>query len=701
MLPHRVGRRTVITLRGVQRIRSSDGAAADSSGLAAYDADVDAPDVDDADLIRLLVDIARTREFDRLAVKAARTGRLKGYYPCAGQESIVALAHALDEDDWVFPAYREQGLRLARGVGVAPEIAMFAGANAPWNPVEHRMMPANTAIGSHLPHAVGFARAQQLRGTDVVTVAVFGDGAVAEGDFHAAANLAGLWQPPVVLFCQNNQYAMSTPSTRQSGATSIAARGAGYGLHTVVVDGMDPLAVLAASREALRRARSGEGATLIESVCYRFGGHSAHEVRRRYRSRAEEARWRGRDPLPFMQDLVDRRGLGERASPKVEDALTLVREEFAAALESPVASTPSREKAEAWVGGWRESPAAAAHEGLDVSSYEGPGAAAAASAFALGELMARDERVVVIGEDVGDGGMLGADEGLAARFGDRVMDAPLNECGIVGAAIGMALAGMLPVAEIAFAGFALTAFDQLAFHAARYRWRSGGALSVPLVVRMPAGGGHGGYEGHNESIEGLLTHVPGLVVLAPATVRDTVAALITGVHSDAPVVILDSTRVWADAHAAMPAQRIDAWPIGRAIVEAAAAADVTIVTYGSALPVVREAMTVLARRSVVAELIDLRSLAPWDQEAVIASVRATSRLVVVHDSPRTGGLGGEVVASVIEAGVSLGAVPKRVAQADLPYGPTAWESLTALTSQQIVDAVLTMLDPEGATPVPR
>jgi len=673
----------------VLRILATDGSFVDDGAELWSDANVG----DDL-LIGLIIDAERTREFDRLALRAARHGLLKGYYPCAGQESIVALAHALAPQDWVFPAYREQGLRLSRGVGVAAELRMFAGANAAWDPLAHRMMPANTAIGSHLPHAVGFARGQSLLGTDVVTVAVFGDGAASEGDFHAAANVAGVWNAPAVLFCQNNQYAQSTRASAQTAGAGVAARGVGYGLRSVLVDGMDPLAVLRASREALDVARRGDGTTLIESVSYRFGGHSALDVRRRYRSRAEESEWRLRDPLLRLHALADKRGIAASVATQLTPAIEGLHQEFDEAMDAlAFLTSPTAEAARSWV-----SPAAP-HVPLQPTSvviegHEGAGELASANAAALAQIMAADERVVLIGEDVRDGGVLGATEGLAERFGDRVMDTPLNEVGIVGAAIGMALAGLHPVADIAFAGFTLTAFDQLAFHASRYRWRSGGTLSVPLVVRMPCGGGHGGYEGHNESVEALFAHTPGLVVVAPSSTDDTVGALLTSVAGEQPTVLLESTRTYLAPSTSSVRREIEPLPLGQARVTHIGCGDagITVVTYGPAASLVETAAVVLEARGVCLEVVELRSVTPWDAVAVMNSLESTGRLLVVHDSPKTVGFGAEIVATVMESGVTLLAPPQRLAQPDLPYGPALWESLTALTSDDVVAAVTALIE---------
>lgn len=646
------------------------------------------PDLDDRGLSDLFHDLYRARAFDRLMLRAARRGRIKGYYPSAGQEGLAAVAGALGPDDMVFPAYREQPLRLAMGITVAEEVAMWAGAaRAPWNPRVRRCMPANTAIGSHLPHAVGWARAQQMLGGSGLAVAVFGDGATSEGDFHAALNFAGVWQAPVVFVCQNNQYAQTMAWSQQSAGDSIAAKAQGYGVAGVSVDGMDALAVRHAFEAAAQTAGTGGGATLLELTMYRFSGHSSFEVAPTYRTRAEEALWRERDPVVRLREQVAARGLDAAAlAAQAEEGLV---DEIDAALEALAQHTvPDAAELMAWVDGPPSHAVATSR-----SAFADPTIVAASNA-ALTDAMQDDPSVVVMGEDIAiDGGIWGVTAGLTQTFGaQRVIDTPLNEQGLVGAAIGMALAGLRPVVEIQFGGFLLTAFDQVAFHAARYGWRTQGVFTVPLVIRMPAGGGHGGYEGHNDSFEALLAHTPGLSVSAPSNPADAYAVLRRAIASDHPHVVLEPTSAYLttlwptdvegrdlaepDAHGRASA-RATTWLRGGAC---------TLVTYGSATAVAAAAAELLSDEGIDVDLIDLVDVVPWDKGAVLDSVARTGRLVVVHDSPRTAGFGAEIVATVVEA-VPLVVPPIRVAHPDFPYGPALLAPTTELVSAEIVEAV--------------
>lgn len=644
---------------------------------------------------RLLRDLHRARAFDQRVTKLARRGQIKGYYPAAGQEALVALAPSLGPADMVFPAYREQALRLAMGVTVAEELAMWAGsAAAPWSARQRRCMPANTAIGSHLPHAVGWADAQRRLGTGGIATAVFGDGATSEGDFHAAMNLAGVWKAPVVFVCQNNQYAQTTALTDQSAQAEIAAKAAAYGVQGVRVDGMDALAVHAAFAAAAERARRGDGPTLLELVMYRFGGHSSFEVVASYRGRAEEAAWRALDPIKRLEALLRSASTDAEVDAIRAKAQVGLDEEIRAALVTIGSQqVPDQADLEAWV-----SPSSAMGAPFSDATEWAGATVVQAVATALGDGMDADERVVVLGEDVvTNGGIWGATQGLSDRFPHRVIDTPLNEQGLVGAAIGMALAGLRPVVEIQFAGFVMTAYDQLAFHAARYAWRTRGEFRVPLVVRMPAGAGHGGYEGHNESHDTLFIGTPGLAVCAPATPADTYTATRAALQHDGPTIVLEPTSQYLRDEWFVDADGVAVGDIGptlrhRSLRVLSSGDAATVVVSGSAVPIAREAAAYLESERIAVELLALVDVVPWDVSAVRASVRRTGRLVVVHDSPARAGIGAEVVATIVhEEFAALHAPPVRVAQPNVPYGPVLLESTTALTVTQVVAAVREVL----------
>jgi pyruvate dehydrogenase E1 component beta subunit len=267
---------------------------------------------------------------------------------------------------------------------------------------------------------------------------------------------------------------------------------------------------------------------------------------------------------------------------------------------------------------------------------------------ALDLALGKDETVVVMGEDVGrTGGVFRITDGLYQRYGShRVIDTPVAESAIVGVGFGMAVAGMRPVLELQFMGFSYPAYDQIINHVARIRNRSRHRFTAPMVIRIPFGGGIGAAEHHSESMEAIYAHIPGLKVVVPSTPFDAKGLLLAAIEEPDPVIFLEPIRLYRAVKEDVP----DGWytqPLGEARVETEGS-DVTLITWGAMTKEARQAVTVLAAEGVRAELVDLRSLVPLDEEAIYASVEKTSRAVVIHEAPRTGGFGGEVAALIQE-----------------------------------------------------
>lgn len=285
----------------------------------------------------------------------------------------------------------------------------------------------------------------------------------------------------------------------------------------------------------------------------------------------------------------------------------------------------------------------------------------------IGE-MERDPRVVLIGEDIGRlGGVFRVTEGLLDRFGkERVIDAPLAEGGIVGAAIGMAIHGLRPIVEIQFADFIYPAFDQLVNEAAKMRYRSGGQLTVPMVVRVPAGGGIKGGHYHSQSPEAYFTHTPGLKVYYPASPNDARAMLIEAIGDPDPILFFEPKRVYRAVRERPDAK--DGYTVGERARILRRGDDISCISYGASIYDCFEAAEALSREGIDLELIDLRSLIPLDEETIDQSVRRTGRALIVHEAPLTSGYGGELLAGIVERNFEyLSARPKRVAGIDAPF----------------------------------
>ncbi len=667
--------------------------------------------LDDDGLLQLHRLLVRARVFDERALALQRKGWLRSYYQASGQEASTAAAMALREQDWLFAAYREPGMWLAKGVPVAVVLGQWKGLLADgWDPQRWRVSRLNTTIGTHLPHATGAAYASRVLGTDHLTMAVFGDGGTSVADFHAGLNFAGVWRTPTVFFCQNNLYAEATPLAQQTASASIAVKAQAYGIAGVRVDGMDPLAVHAAAREAVARAKAGEGPTLIESVTYRFAPHSSYDGQAVYRTVEEEDEWRARDPLIRMRALLTGRGVdvGSFEEQVAKELLAEIDEAveevdriasgpvtFAALARSTYSAAPAslarRLHTDAVVLGVpvgdlpvAEIPPERRPEG---ETRQQTLVQAIRETFER-ELAARPE-MVVLGEDVAtEGGVFRATQGLLATFGpDRVIDTPLSENGIIGSAVGMAMAGLRPVAEIMFAGFSYIALDQIIGHVARMRWRTRGSVSMPIVIRMAAGGGYGGLEFHADSPEAIFVQNPGLTVVYPSTVYDAKGLLAAALAGEDPVIFLEPLVRYHVPEDGVPVQPYTV-PIGRGVVRRPGR-DVTIVSYGNAVHTALEAATQLAAEGTDAEVVDLRTLYPWDEELVVESVRRTGRLVTVHESPVTAGLGAEIAATVAERAIHhLDAPVGRVGHPHTPWTPGGLHEELSLVSPERIAAMV-------------
>lgn len=302
--------------------------------------------------------------------------------------------------------------------------------------------------------------------------------------------------------------------------------------------------------------------------------------------------------------------------------------------------------------------------------------------------MENDETVMVLGEDVGrSGGVFRATEGLQKLFGeDRVVDTPLSESGIVGSAIGLALFGMKPVAEIQFMGFIYPAFDQIVSHAARLRNRSRGRFNVPLVVRAPYGGGIHAPEHHSESTEAIFAHTPGLKVVIPSNPYDAKGLLISAIRDPDPVIFLEPKRIYRAVKADVPEGDYTV-PIGKAKV-VREGEDLTLVAWGAMIPTCYETAEALATEGVDTELIDVRSIAPLDLDTIVESVKKTGRLIVVHEAPKTCGFGAEIIALINEkAFLHLSAPPLRVTGFDTVMPLPRAEHLYLPNTDRITEGV--------------
>ena len=647
--------------------------------------------------------MATIRAFDARIRRGLAAGEFAfSYWPVEGQEAISAgFGLCLAPSDKMVTTYRGSGDAIAKGVPLrelAAELLGRAGGTSDgkggamglqWRDVG---LAASTGIvGAGPPIANGLALAARLRGTGAVTAVSFGDGATSIGAVHEAMNLAALWQLPVVFLCQNNLYGEGTPVEMYTRSKQLSDRAAGYGMPGVTVDGTDPLVVYAAAQEAIERARSGGGPTFLEAVAQRLQGHYFGDGMR-YADPERLKRARANEPLGrFRARLVERGELGADELAALDSEVTsevAAAVDFAAKSEGPPASALS---VDVYAG--RRDDGSLSSVRTPQRLPGGPTKEqnlAGAIRQGLEQAMARDERIVLLGEDIHDpvGGMFTVTQGLSTRFGaERVRGTPISETAIVGAAIGAALEGLRPVAELMFFDFLGVCLDQLANHAAKLRYMSGGRSSVPLVLRTTEGAQSGPQ--HSQSLEAWLMHVPGLKVVAVSNPVDAKGLILSAIEDDDPVVFIESMALFFNPRAVAQVPEAEyRIPIGLADVKRAGS-DVTVVSWGAMLLHALAAAEELAGQGISAEVIDLRTLLPLDLHSVLASVGRTRRLVVAHSATRFCGPGAEIAAAVsAELHGELAAPVQRVGSAFTPVPHAAsLEALHHPSAASIADAV--------------
>ena len=668
------------------------------------------------DLVGMYRTILLARVLDQRIWSLNRMGKAPFVVSAQGHEGAqVGSAWAIRKGtDAVLPYYRDLGVMLALGM-TAYEVllAVFARADDPnsggrqmpnhWGDNALHIISGSSPIATHIPHAAGMALAAKLQRRDQVSVCYFGDGAASKGDFHESLNFAGIHRLPVVFICENNGYAISVPLSKESAVENIAQHADSYGFAGVIVDGNDPLDVYAEVHAAIRHASRGEGPTLIECKTYRYLAHTSDDDDRTYRTPQEVEAWRKKDPLNrIKQYLIEQRLLPEAREIEIDAEVKATVDDAVARAEAAAAPEAEAAFTKVWARPVRPLPGAPKGAGDPVveraplSPQAGGTERNVVDAVrqTLHELLAADERVLVLGEDVGPrGGVFRATDGLHAAFGDnRVLDTPLAESSIVGIGIGLALAGMRPVVEIQFADFIHSAFDQIVSEAARLHYRSNGDFSVPLVIRAPWGGGVHGALYHSQCIEAFYGHVPGLKVVVPSTPADVAGLLRESVEDPDPVLFLEHKKTYRLIKGMVPDGE---WrvPIGVAEV-VRPGQDLTIITYGLHRHLALEAAESLAGKASI-EVVDLRTINPLDRDAIVNSAVKCGRVLVVHEDNLTLGVGAEVAAIVAEeAFYDLDAPVRRLAMADVPAMPFAgaMEHAVSIDAAMIADAAGRLLD---------
>jgi 2-oxoisovalerate dehydrogenase E1 component len=620
------------------------------------------------------------RGFEERVAALYRDGEVPGFvHLSTGQEaSAVGACWPLRPADVITSTHRGHGHCLAKGLdpfGMFAELmAKAEGTNRGRGGSMHIADPtigifgANGIVAAGLPIAAGAATAAQLRQDGSVAVAFFGDGAVAQGAFHEAVNLAAVQRLPVIFFCENNGYAEFSPAATQH-AAPLERRAAGYGVAFVAVDGNDVVAAAMAMQDIVEATRAGAGPTIVEATTYRWHGHYEGDPQR-YRSPEEVQAWETRDPILVHASRLHATGVGDDEIQALESSVAAQLDqavEAARRLEAPAADSLTDFVT-------RPRPA---YPELPTPDADAPVFRTMdAIRTALETELTNDERVFVAGIDVGAGGnVFGLTRGLRDRFGDRVRDTPISETAIIGLGVGAAMAGMRPVVELMYLDFIGVCLDQLLNQAAKLPFMTGGAAQMALTVRTQFGAGRSSGSQHSQSLEALLAHIPGLTVVMPSTPADTYGLLRAAIQDPNPVVFIENRLLYGMKGPQPPTEHIV--PIGKSAV-VRAGTDVTVVSVSRMVHSAIAAAECLAGEGISVEVIDLRTVAPLDMVPILDSVHKTSRILIAHEAVLPFGIGAEIAATVArEAFWDLDAPIHRIGAAATPspYAPTlerAW-----------------------------
>jgi 2-oxoisovalerate dehydrogenase E1 component len=625
-------------------------------------------------LLRLYRELLRPRLIEEKMLILLRQGKVSKWFSGIGQEAIsVGSTLALKPDEYILPLHRNLGVFTGRGVPLGRLFAQWQGKTTGYTQGrdrsfhfgtnEHHIVGMISHLGPQLAVADGIALADLLDKAPRVTLAYSGDGGASEGDFHEALNVAAVWQLPVIFLIENNGYGLSTPSNEQFRFKSFIDKGPAYGMEAVQVDGNNVLEVYHTMERLAEDLRQHPRPVLVEALTFRMRGHEEASGTK-YVPTELLQEWAQKDPVENYEKWLLSEGLLS------ETARVQIRESIKQEIDK----------------GWQESEAApvpvaeASHELADMyRPFDAPQASPPTDGPAperryidaisegLKQSMVRFPELVLMGQDIAEyGGVFKITEGFVAEFGKgRVRNTPLCESAVVGAGLGLSIRGKKAMVEMQFADFVTCGFNQIVNNLAKshYRW----GQHADVVVRMPTGAGTAAGPFHSQSTEAWFTHVPGLKVVYPSNPHDAKGLLCAALEDPNPVMYFEHKLLYRSLSGPVP-EAYYTTPIGQAAL-AQEGNELSIVTYGLG---VHWALAACKELNIKADILDLRTLLPWDTAAVGRTVRKNGRVLILHEDTLTGGLGGEIAAWIAEhCFSSLDAPVRRAASLDtaVPFAP--------------------------------
>ncbi|MCS6979297.1 MAG: dehydrogenase E1 component subunit alpha/beta [Flavobacteriales bacterium] len=598
-----------------------------------------------------------------------RQGRISKWFSGIGQEAIsVGCALGMQADEYLLPMHRNLGMFTARGVPLKKLFLQFQGRKEGFSKgrersfhfgtQEYKIVGMISHLGPQMAVADGIALASKLRGEGKATLVITGDGATSEGDFHEALNVASVWDLPVLFVIENNGYGLSTPSHEQFKCALLSDRAPGYAMESVVLDGNNVLEMVHAVRTIARSVRSKPRPVMLECITFRMRGHEEASGTK-YVPKELFEMWEKKDPISTYEKFLLSEGIlsvadvgrireelkehihreveeGLAVPPLVPDTEEELRDVYAPFSPTPHLPEPDVRRDIRFVD--------AVKEGLDLA-------------------MERHPELVLMGQDIAEyGGVFKVTEGFVEKYGkERVRNTPLCESAIVGCALGLSIRGMKAMVEMQFADFVTCGFNQIVNNLAKIHYRWG--QNADVVIRMPTGAGVNAGPFHSQSTEAWFFHVPGLKILYPAFPDDAKGLLLAAFEDPNPVMFFEHKALYRSVTGDLPKGYYTV-PIGQARwVHRGSRA--TIITYGFGVHWALE----LTRKPEYSRvgILDLRTLLPFDRDAILKAVRQTNRVLILHEDTLTGGIGAEIAAFIQETAFGhLDAPVMRCAALDTP-----------------------------------
>jgi 2-oxoisovalerate dehydrogenase E1 component len=610
-------------------------------------------DFSNEELLRLYSAILLPRMIEEKMLVLLRQGKVSKWFSGIGQEAIaVGATLALQPDEYIMPLHRNLGVFTSRQMPLNTLFAQLQGKESGFSKGRersfhfgsraHHIVGMISHLGPQLALANGTALAAILDQQPKVSLAFTGDGGTSEGDFHEALNVAAVWELPVIFLIENNGYGLSTPSSDQFRCKHFVDKGIGYGMEAVQVDGNNLLEVHRTVKNLAESMRQKPRPVLLECMTFRMRGHEeASGVK--YVPKELIDTWAQRDPVQRYEEFLMEEGILNAG----------LRDEFRSLHQSDIDKALKVVFAEPEVQPNWEKELSAVYAPFHWASTEEISSSAMAPERelrfvdaiqeGLKEAMNRHDGLVLMGQDIaGYGGVFKVTEGLMDRYGaDRVRNTPLCESAIIGAALGLSIAGKKAMVEMQFADFVTAGFNQIVNNLAKIHYRWG--QNADVVVRMPTGAGVGAGPFHSQSNEAWFFHTPGLKIVYPSTPAEAKGLLLTAFEDPNPYLFFEHKALYRSISGPVP-EGYYTLPVGQARV-VRTGNDATIVTYGMG---VHWALEAIEEQGCDVELIDLRTLLPWDQDTVLESVRKTGRVLVLHEDCLTGGIGGEIAAVIAD-----------------------------------------------------